>query len=326
MKRFIIVVLLAMVMGCAVASSARAQAFIPNRPVELVVHSAPGGGSDVFARAIAEMASAEKLLSQPLLVVNKTAGASAQAMEYLAQKRGDGHTIAVFTNTWIATPLTRKESAHTVKDFTPLVRLVIEPTIVVVRADSPYRNMGDFIAAARKEPGSLKQAGGSHTAIESLTGLLIQSATGAKWTFISTPAVSDRMSNLLAGRVDIIIPQPQDANEHIASGKVRPIAAVTERRLRVLPDVPTIREQGIAIPIIANVRGVLGPPEMPKPAAQYWENFFARLTRTESWKKYVEDNQVEDVFLRGAEMPPFLDEQIDVMRRTLREAGVAVSR
>lgn len=315
---------LAMMMGCAVVNPA--QAFMPNRPVELVVHSAPGGGSDVFAHAVVAMANAEKLLSQPMRVVNRTAGASAQAMEHLAQKRGDGHTIAVFTNTWIATPLTRKESAHTVKDFTPLARLVLEPTIVVVPASSPYRNMGDFIAAAKKEPGRLKQAGGSLTAIESLTGLLIQSATGAKWTFISTPAVSDRMSDLLAGRVDIIIPQPQDANEHIASGKVRPIAAITERRLRVLPDVPTIREQGIAIPIIANVRGVLGPPDMPEAAAKYWEDFFARLAKTQSWKKYVEDNQVEDVFLRGTEMVPFLDEQIDVMRRMLREAGITVVR
>jgi putative tricarboxylic transport membrane protein len=96
--------------------------------------------------------------------------------------------------------------------------------------------------------------------------------------------------------------------------------------LKVLPDVPTIREQGIAIPIIANVRGILGPPGMPKAAALYWEDFFVRLSQTASWKKYVEENQVEDVFLRGAALTPFFDEQIEAMRRTLREAGVAVAR
>ena len=321
-----VVAALVVVMAGASGGTACAQGFLPSRSVEFVVHSAPGGGSDVFAHAVVAMAQAENLLSQPLRVVNKTAGASAQAMEYLAEKKGDDHTIAVFTNTWLATPLTRKEAAHTVKDFTPLVRLVLEPTIAVVRADSPYRSMADFVAAAKKDPGALKQAGGSATAIESLTGLLIQSATGAKWTFITTPAVSDRMANLVAGRVDIVIPQPQDANEHIAAGRVRPIAAMTERRLRVLPDVPTIREQGIAIPIIANVRGILGPPDMSKAAALYWQDFFERLAKTTSWKKYVEENHVVDVFLRGAEMTPFFDEQIDAMRRTLREAGVAVAR
>ena len=72
--------------------------------------------------------------------------------------------------------------------------------------------------------------------------------------------------------------------------------------------------------------GILGPPGMAPAAVRYWEDFFARLVRTPSWKKYVEENQVEDVFLRGGEMRPFLEEQVDVMRKVLREAGVAVAR
>lgn len=96
--------LLVLVTGCA---TSQGPAFAPDRPVELVVHSAPGGGSDVFAHAVVKMAQDEKLLTQPMRVVNRTAGASAQAMEYLAGKRGDGHTLAVFTNTWIATPAAR---------------------------------------------------------------------------------------------------------------------------------------------------------------------------------------------------------------------------
>ncbi len=317
---------LAIFVAALCAAPSLAQDFVPTRPVELVVHSAPGGGSDVFAKALVEMAEHEKLLAQPIRVVNKVPGASAQAMEYLVQMKGDGHTIAVFTNTWIATPLTRKDAAHTVKDFTPIVRLVLEPTIAVVRADAPFATLAEFVAAAKQEPGRFKQAGGSLTAIESLTGLLVQGATGAKWTFIPTPAVSDRMAGLIAGKVDIVIPQPQDANEHIAAGRLRPIAAFTERRLAVLPQVPTVHEQGISMPLIANVRGILGPPGMPAAAAKYWEDFFARLAKTASWKKYVAENQVEDVFLPGASMGPFFDEQIDVMRRVLRDAGVPVAK
>ena len=292
----------------------------------IVVHSAPGGGSDVFARAVVEMVEKEKLLPQTLQIVNKTVGTSLEAVAYLVEKRGDDHTIGIFTNTWVATPLTSKEARYTVKDLTPIVRLVLEPTIAVVRADSPYKNMNDFVEAAKKNPGSLKQAGGSATAIESLTGLLLQSATGAKWTFVSTPAVKDRISNLLAGNVHIIIPQPQDVNEHIVAAKVRPIAALTEKRLSVLPDVPTIKEQGINIPIIANARGFLAPPGIAKNVAGYWEDLFARLAKTASWKKYLEENQVEDVFLKGAELGPFFDEQIILMRSVLQMAGVTVAR
>jgi putative tricarboxylic transport membrane protein len=134
------------------------------------------------------------------------------------------------------------------------------------------------------------------------------------------------MANLLAGNVDIIIPQPQDANEHIAAGRARAIAAFTEKRLAVMPGVPTIKEQGIGIPIIANARGVLAPPGISKEVVEYWEDFFARLTKTASWKKYVEENQVEDVFVKSRELAPFLDEQIIVMRSVLKDAGVAVAR
>src|SRR5690349_5276566 len=136
-----------LVFGLDYAPDVHAQGFRPSRPVDIVVHSAPGGGSDVFARAVVEMIEAEKLLDQPLRVVNKIAGASLEAMAYLVEKRGDDHTIAVFTNTWIATPLTSKEAKYSVKDLTPVVRLVLEPTIAVVRADSPYKNMNDFVAA-----------------------------------------------------------------------------------------------------------------------------------------------------------------------------------
>jgi len=305
---------------------ARAQSFRPTRPVEIVVHSALGGGSDVFARAVVEMMEKEKLVDQALRVVNKTAGASIEAMEYLVQKKGDDHTIAVFTNTWVATPLTSKEAKYSVKDLTPVVRLVLEPTIAVVRADSPYKTMNDFVAAAKKDPMALKQAGGSATAIESLTGLLVQSATGAKWTFISTPAIKDRIANLLSNNVQIIIPQPQDVNEYIAAGKMRPIAAFTEKRLAVLPDLPTIKEQGIAMPIIANARGILAPPGVRREAVAYWEDLFARLAATRSWKQYLEENQVEDVFLKGPALGPFFDEQIALMRTVLQQAGVKVEK
>ncbi|HKQ29303.1 MAG TPA: tripartite tricarboxylate transporter substrate binding protein [Burkholderiales bacterium] len=276
----------------------------------------------MFGRALVDMLEREKLVQQPIRVTNKSTGASAEAMAYLAAQRGDDHTIAIFTNTWLATPLTRKNPAHTLRDFTPIARLVLEPMIAAVRADSPYRNLAEFIAAAKKNPGALKQGGGSITAIDGLTGLLLQSVTGAKWSFESTPAVKDRMLDLLAGKVDIVMPQPQDANEHIVSGKMRAIAAITERRLASLPDVPTTREQGIAIPIIGNVRGIVAPAALSWDTSTYWQELFARLGATPSWRRYVAENQVQDVFLRGPELAPYLEEQAGLMRKVLREAGM----
>ena len=308
----------------AILPLVEAHAFTPSRPIELVVHSAPGGGSDVFARALVEILQNEKLLTQPVEIVNRVAGAGLEAMEYLVAKKGADHTIAIFTNTWVATPLTAKNAKVSVKDLTPVVRLVLEPTIAVVRADAPYKTMRELADAAAREPGKIRQAGGSVTAIESLTGLLLQEATKTKWTFIPTPAVKDRIAGLLAGTVDVVIPQPQDVNEHIGAGRLRAIVALTENRLSALPNLTTIKEQGIDVPIIANARGLMAPPGVAADVVAYWEDLFERLSRTAGWRKYLRENQVEDVFLKGREMGPFFDQQIALMRTVLRAAAVAV--
>src|ERR671925_338160 len=116
-----------------------AQAFKPTRPVEAVVHTGPGGGSDIFARAIADMMEKENLLPQRLQVVNKSGGGSAVAMAYLAEKKGETHTLGFFTGVWVTNPLTTAEAKVTVKDLTPIIRLVLEPAVVAVKAGSPYK-------------------------------------------------------------------------------------------------------------------------------------------------------------------------------------------
>ena len=92
------------------------------------------------------------------------------------------------------------------------------------------------------------------------------------------------------------------------------------------PNVPIVKEQGINIPIIANARGFLGPSGIFREIVEYWEDFFARLVKTPSWKRYVEENQIEDVFLNSRELAPFFDQQIAVMRSVLQAAGVTIAR
>ncbi|MGH7829523.1 MAG: Bug family tripartite tricarboxylate transporter substrate binding protein, partial [Candidatus Binatia bacterium] len=237
-ERFSLSLVLVMI-AILLAPMAWAQGFKPSRPIDVVVHTAPGGGSDVFARAIADMADKEKLLPYRLAVANKSGGSGATAMAYLAEKKGDDHTIGFFTNTWIVTSLTRKEAPVTINDLTPVVGLILEPMIAVVKADAPYKTLKDFIEAAKKEPGKLSQSGGSVGAPEDLYRLLIQKATGAKWNFISFPGGGERISNLLGGNVQLMMAQPQELSEHVRSGGMRVIAAMTEKRLAAFPNVAT---------------------------------------------------------------------------------------
>ena len=305
---------------------AASQEFKPSKQIETVVHTGPGGGSDLFARAIAEMLQKEKLISQRMQVVNKSGGGPAVAMAYLAEKKGDSHTIGFYTGVWVTNPLTTVEATVTLKDLTPVTRLVLEPAVIAVKADSPYKTVKDFIEAAKKNPKQLNQSGGTILSRDNLMRLLLQKATGAQWNFISFPSGGERLSNLLGGHVQMMVIEPQEAGEQIRAGNLRVIATLTEKRLASLPNVPTIKEQGIDVPLIPQARGMLLPPAAPKEVIAYWEGVFDAFAKTATWKQYVEQNQFEDAYLKGAPLNKFIDGLKDQMREVLKEAGAKVVR
>jgi putative tricarboxylic transport membrane protein len=314
------------VVAAANAGAAFAQDFKPSRSIEFITHSGPGGGGDVFGRAIIAAMDKEKLMPVRMQMVNKTGGSGATAMAYLAEKQGDTHTIAVFTSIWYTTPLMRAEAKYSMKDMTPLVRLVLEPAVVAVKSDAPYKTLKDFIDAAQKNPGQLKQSGGSIGARDWVLRQLLMKSTGANWSFISFPGGGERIAAVLGGHVNIMILEPQEAGEHIRSGNMRVVAQVSEKRLPSLPDVPTVKEAGFDVPNVPQVRGIVAPPGVPAEAVAYWEDLFARLNKTASWRKFLEDNLLEDGYQRSAQLAKFGDTFSDTMRGILKEGGLKVVR
>jgi putative tricarboxylic transport membrane protein len=317
----IVVVITAVPLGFA-----GSQEFKPSKQIEAVVHTGPGGGSDLLARAIAELLQKEKLITQRMQVVNKPGGGPAVAMSYLAEKKGETHTIGFFTGVWVTNPLTTAEATVTVKDLTPIVRLVLEPAVIAVKADSPYKNMKDFIDAAKKNPKQLAQSGGTITSRDNLMRLLIQKSTGTQWNFISFPSGGERISNLLGGHVQMMVIEPQEAGEQIRAGNLRVIASLTEKRLASLPNVPTLKEQGVDVPLIPQARGVVAPPGVSREVVQYWEGVFDRFDKTATWKQYLEQNQFEEGYLKGLPLSKFFDDLTVQMRDVLKEAGAKVVR
>ncbi len=310
----------------AAAGPSMAQGFKPTRPIEFVVHTGPGGGGDVLARALASVIEKEKLLPVRMQVANKTGGNAAVAMAYLAEKKGEPHTIAIFTGIWLTNPLTSAEAKVTMKDLTPIARLVLEPAVIVVKADSPYKTLRDFTEAAKKNPGQLKQSGGSPTSRDNVVRQLLQRNAGAQWAFISFPGGGERIAALLGGHVDMMVIEPQEAGEHIRAGGMRVLAQVAARRLPGFANVPTLKEAGFDVPVVPQIRGIVGPPGMPADAVAYWENLFSRVVQTPSWKKYLEDNQFEDGFLTSVEAGRFFEQFTETMRSILKEAGAKLVR
>jgi putative tricarboxylic transport membrane protein len=300
--------------------------FKPTRPIEFVVHGGPGSGNDVFARALISVIDQEKLAPVRMQVANKVGGGSTAASAYVVSKRGDPHVIACWTNVWITDTLVQEAATNRVKDMTPIARLVVEPALVVVKADSPLKSLAEFIQAAKEKPGALKQSGGSITSRENIVRQLLMKLTGTRWAFISFPSGGERIAALLGGHVDMMIVDPSEAFEQVRAGKLRPLAQVSEKRLPGFPDIPTIKEAGFAIPNVPQMRGIAGPPAMPADAAAYYEELFRKTTQSPIWQKFLTESQLDGEFVRSAELGKFLAGFEDQLRDILKEAGAKVVR
>src|SRR5688572_25850431 len=313
-------------LGMAFAAPAFSQSFTPTRPIEVVVHTGPGGGSDVLARAMVLMMEKEKLLPVRAQVVNKPGGGGATAAAFLAEKTGETHMIGIFTGVWLTNPLTSAEAKVSLKDLTPIARLLLEPAVIAVKADAPYKTLADFVSAAKAKPGELKQSGGSVTSRDNVVRQQLQKVSGARWQFISFPGGGERIAALLGGHVNMMVIEPAEAGEHIRAGNMRVLAQVSDARLPVFPNVPTLKEAGFDVPVVPQVRGVVAPPAIPKENVAYWEGVFRKLTQTAGWKKFLSDNQFEDGYQNAAELAKFYDQFTDRMRGILQEAGAKVVR
>ena len=298
----------------------------PTKPVEFIVHTGPGGGSDLLARAVANMMEKEKLVPVRIQVINKPGGNGAVAAAAIAERKDDPHTLGFITSVWIAGPLTTSEAKVTVHDLKPVAQLLMEPAVFAVRADSPFKTLKEFIDAARAHPGQLKQSGGSVTSRDNIIRQTLQHATGAKWAFVSFPGGGERLAALLGGHVDIMVIEPTEAGEQVRAGKLRVLAQLADHRLAGYPDAPTLKEAGFDVTPTPQIRAVVAPPQMPAEAVAYWEGRFAKLTGTPSWKKYVLDNQLEESFLPGPELRKSMVEIEKQLREQYQQAGVKVVR
>jgi putative tricarboxylic transport membrane protein len=310
----------------AATSAATAQQFTPTKPVDIVVHTGAGGGNDAFIRAVLIALKKDNLLSANFTVINKTGGGSTSAMAYLREKSGDSHTIAVYSSVWVTDGLVQEAAPITVDKLTPISGLVLEPALVVVRADSPYKTLKDFIDAAKANPGKLKQSGGSITARDAVVRHVLMDNTKADWSYISFPSGGERIAAVLGGHVDMMMIEPSEAGELIRSGKLRAVAQIADQKIDGFPDVPTLKEAGFAIPNVPQSRGIVGPPDMPAAAVAYYADLFKRAAASPSYKEYLKSTQLENAYLGPAELGKFLVSYQDQLRTILKGAGVKVVR
>ena len=291
---------------------------------EFLVHTGPGGGSDIFVRDVISMLRDEEIISENWPVRNEEAGEGAGAMSYLLSKAGEDGNISAMTTTWLTTPNTIEGAETQVTDLTPVVGLIIEPEVMAVPTESPYETLTDFVDDAKENPGELVQAGGSTTEVGALNGKALATEAGTSWEFLSFEEVGQRIAAMLNGDADMMFGSAQDFIPQVDAGKLKIIATISPEASPIFPEAPTTEDEGFSAELVPQVRGVMAPPDIPADALEYYQGVFSDLVETETWKEFAEKNGVVTELRVGEEWGDFLAEQNELVREKLDEVGLLI--
>jgi len=298
----------------------------PEKNVEIVVPSAPGGSNDKTARTVERIVQEKRLLGATLTVVNKPGGGNAMTMNYLNLHAGDGHYVMIGTPT-ILTNHIIGASPLNYTDFTPIASLFNDYVVFAVKADAPFRNGRELAERLKKDPRSVSigfaTAFGSHNHIAA--GLLAK-ATGAavrSLKVIAFKGSAEAITALLGGHIELVTTAAGNVAEHVAAGKLRVVGVAANQRLPgPFAAVPTWQEQGINV-VFGGWRSVLGPHGMPPAQIAFWEKILAQVAATPEWKADLERNYWSNDFALSEQFKTDLKQDYASMQAVLTELGLA---
>ncbi|HEX7124382.1 MAG TPA: tripartite tricarboxylate transporter substrate binding protein [Thermodesulfobacteriota bacterium] len=313
---------LAAVIGAALAVTplASAQEKYPSKPIVLVTHSSPGAGGDIFLRQLGK--HLEPILGQPIVVENVRGGASAKAVSYVATSKPDGYTLYGSTPTMLQTPLLTT-TQHSYKDLKPVANVFLDPMVLYVKADSPYKSLKDAVEDARRNPGKKKWGAATPGSVEHMLVHNMAKTAKIKVTPVTFEGGGDLLVAVLGGAVDLGIGEPGELVSQVEGKQVRVLASFTDQPLPGA-DYPTAKQQGFDI-VVVKFRGLLGPKGMPDQAVRTIENAVKKALESPEYKRYIEQVKLIPTFMNSEDYQKFLDDMNRQLTEYLQEIGVKKS-
>ena len=297
----------------------------PEKAVEIVLPTAPGGTNDLLTRLIQKVLQDEKLLSVPAVVMNKAGGNQSLALVYVTQKAPDPHhlmfaTATVFTNQLAGlTPL-----GYT--DLTPIAVLVVDHTVITVRADSPIKTMRDLVERLRADPealafGMVARGGPNHLALSQAMRSAGVDPKKLKTVVFKTNGES--MTAVMGGHIHAVASSVSAALPQAQAGNTRMLAVAAAKRIAgEQSHIPTMREQGIDATGISNWRAIFAPKGVSPAQAAFWEEAMARMVASEEWNRRIATTTFTHHFLRGAEFAKYLDQEFAATKAVMTDLGL----
>src|SRR5918996_5358980 len=258
----------------------------PSRAVDFIVPFNPGGGADASQRTFNKFA--EPIVGQPLVVVNKPGAGGTAGWAEMVRAEPDGYTLAIVTPPFNVIPaLARpKQTGYTLDQFTYICVYAVVPDVLLVREDSEFETLADLVEYAKANPGQLKAANTGTLGADFMTTLLIENATGMKFTQIPFTGGAEALQGTLAGTTDVMVASSLFAVAQ--QGTLRTLALAAPERDPNIPDVPTFSELGYDV-VSERFRVLGGPPGLPEEIVGYWADVCEQVTSDDDFRSEMNE-------------------------------------
>jgi len=309
----------AVLIGLTLGGPAAAQS---GRPIRVIVPFPPGGSADVLARILSQQIG--DTTKQTMIVENHPGAGASIAYDLTARAAPDGNTVVVAANSVVINPLLRKVTFDPVKSFAPVCNLVSSPLIFVVDNASPYKTIGDLIAAAKAKPGTLTLAALGPATTQHIAFEGFKRVTGADIIFVPFSGGAPAVNALLGQHVVAALVNYSEAVEQIKAGKLRALATASASRLKPAPELPTVAESGYPGYSAEVWLGLLAPAATPeKSVAQLSDWFAAAMKAPEVQAKLVSVGLYPAVRC-GKDFAAFIKSQSSDYARIIHDANIKV--
>ena len=313
----------------ALFAAVPAQAWEPTKPVEFVVPAGTGGGADQMARFIQGVVAKNKLMAQPIIVVNKAGGAGAEGFLDVKADNANPHKIVITLSNLFTTPMATGVPFNW-RDMTPVAMLALDQFVLWVNEESPYKTAKAYVDAIKAQPDKTFKMGGTGSKQEDqIITVLLEKAAGKKLAYIPYKGGGEVAVQLVGKHVDSTVNNPIEAESHWRAGKLRALCVMDKEKMpypaKLTPtqswqDVPTCASAGVPVDYLM-LRGIFMPPGVSAEQTRFYVDLFKKLRALPEWKDFMEKGAFKQTFMTGAEYTDWLGKNEQIHRVLMKEAG-----
>ena len=301
-----------------------AQGKFPQRPITLVVPTAPGGSTDFTARLIVEPLA--KALGQPVVVDNKPGASGNIGNQFVARAKADGYTLLVsYSGYHVGNPHLFKQAGwDPIKDFAPVAMMTRAPQVIAARPDLPANNLKELIAYAKAHPGKLNYASSGNGSIQHIAGELFKQLTGTFITHIPYKGSGPAVQDLMGGQVDLFITTPAGVMSQVQGGRLKALAVTSKQRLASLPNVPTAAESGLPGYELDSWFALYAPAGTPPEIVQQLNAEIGKILQAQEVRRKADDSGTSVELMTPAQLASFTKKELDYWGTVIQKARISV--